>query len=100
MGDVMTAMPRIELQRFIYSDRTHGGMKKGSRECIGFQRTQQHYPPGVKAIEDAKRGSYRQRLRVGKFRPLLFVVKSYRGRLFRQRQTEAHIAIDMAVGHM
>ena len=75
-------------------------MLQRAREIGIREAAQQIYPAPVQASEQRERYLRRHGLRVVQLRPLGFVVRLDDWRIFGQREPEADIGIDVAVGNM
>ena len=100
MADMMPAVPRVEGERHGQRPFAHFRVNEFSRPLIFRHRTQQNGPAGVKCFNQLERHLGVGGTRVSESSPRSFVVGFDGRRFLGQRQPEADVTVDVAIGNV
>ena len=95
---MMSSVPGVKSECLVERHHTEFGMAESLVPITGLQGPKQQHPPLVKRLEQVKGDFYRSQLTVRQLRPTVFRVRLDCGLVFRQRQLETDIGVQVAVG--
>src|ERR1700680_130219 len=97
VGDVVAAVPGVEGERFVERHHATLRMAELARPIGGGKRAEKRDPAAVERFEQGERSLDRRRFGIGKLGPTRFII-GLDGRLvFRQREFEADVGVQVAV---
>src|SRR5438045_8950467 len=98
---MMPPMPRIHAEHLLQCKHPSVlGMSESATEVGRIHRSKHGDPPQVQRIEELERNFKRYPPRISQLGPRRFVIWFYSGLVFGQRQLEAAVCVEMAVGHV